>query len=302
MSATIPYFDIDNNIEEVFWLYNRKRSHGSNYNFHSKFQGIHHGQTHFSHAVPLKIMLTNDFYNIRNDNNGFRLIVVNETDSTSTIVDVKVAAGRYDTITSFLTALETALSTPVNDAVDALESGATATVAVTKTSDNFCQIAITVSGNSDTFGMNFEKSPTAFSSTYANDVERMIGFVSNDDTFPADSDFNDDLSQKSVTHVDVNHIKLVQFYTNCGDQKHKGVFAIVPIKRTVLHAFEEVDLSGGHSLYHAFKLRSNIGNPINIQCADMHGNLLQGNGHVNVLFKLFRKPAVSDYAKRVRIV
>jgi len=260
-----------------------------------------HSQHRYTHASPLKIMLTNDFDNVRSGNNGFKLIIKNVTDSTSQTVEVTVPAKRYDAITDFHTALATALTSPVSSAVAALEVGATSIVAVINDSDNLSKLTITITGNTDVFSMDFAKSSTCFNSVLANDAERIFGLVDSKDNFPALNNFTSSLIQKGFTHVDVNHIKFVQFYTSMGKQKHGGVIAVVPIKRAILHSFEEVDLYGSHSLHHAFSLDQHSATDVHVQCADMHGNAIVGKGHVNLMFKLFRKAAVDSYSKRIRI-
>ena len=298
MSTAAFSYDTHSNLEEVFWLYNRTRSSGVTYNFTDEFD-LSRGQHGYSHVMPIRAMLTNDFYNIRSGSNKLKYTLHNDTDDTEQTNTITIAAARYDTITELHSAVKTALQTSMTAAADTLESGASCTVAITTTTDYKTKITVTMSGNSDTFTFTLSKADYDFSSTIANDLETALGFVDSNQKFSTGAAT---LTLTSPKSVDINHIRFVRIRTNIGKQKHGGTIACVPIHGTVLHGFEEVNLLGSHPLYHASPIgRSGSNHVFRIQCTDMNGQQLEGSGHVNIMFKLLRKATLDEYSKRIRM-
>jgi hypothetical protein len=297
--TTTSLFETDSNAEEVFWLYNRGRERGTAYDFRSSFSGMKHSQHHYSHTVPVKVMLTNNFFNVRTRSNGFAVTVNNTTTGVSAVSAITVPAKHYETIASLQSTIQTSLSAALTATVASLSVGGSASSTISLTVDNETAITFTVTGTSDAYTFQIIKSTTALQSTLANDVEQALGFVDSQNRFSSSAAHA--AIQTSTHTVDLNHIRFVRVFTDMGNQQHGGILAVVPIHGTVRHGFEEVDLYGGSVGHHAFPLRQYAGSQVHVRCTDVNGDLLEGKGHVTLLFKLYRKATRTEYGKRIRL-
>ena len=232
----------------------------------------HHGMTH---ASIRQVAMTNEYYNVREGNNDFRL----------NGISISLPAGRYSTIDHAMSALEEAITASVVGVTvrpEAVPPNLAWQTDAHKT--HHTTLAHPTTSMSLTPGLK------RLTPGVLNDVERMFGF----------SKPQTGTTIVSASTYNINHLRDVRILTDLGDGKYGGLVTVLhhsgnTMGDITIRNFNDVIQS-------AIKLRNKHLTHCQMIATDIHGAALQGDASLSITVQLFRLPEKTAYGKRIRLL